>query len=220
VRDVDERRDRRRRARCEHVGVAVQRRCADTRLWKPIRTIDVTLQNQGSSTPLPANFLLFSVETNQALVVQAGPASGGVSPACDPQTSVGTGGSYTCDPVFEIPQDQWPVTLHYDDAMGQSAYGPVPALPPVVTDVTDTITNYYDNDFTVSFSDVVEPVVSYSFHTDDGQISDDDVPLDTPATSGTFDVTEVATTILGSITVHVQLKSASGVVGPTFDKTF
>lgn len=91
--------------------------------------LDITLQNKSSSTPVSANFALFTLSTDQSLVLNASALSGSVTPACSPTTSVASGGSFTCKLAFEVPTGQKGTILHYDDNKGHKASASVPAPP-------------------------------------------------------------------------------------------
>ncbi len=90
--------------------------------------LDITLQNKSSSTPVSMNFALFTLGTDQSLVLSSSGLSGTVVPECSPTTSVATGGSFSCKLVFEVPTGQKATTLYYDDKQGHQASAPVPAL--------------------------------------------------------------------------------------------
>jgi hypothetical protein len=89
--------------------------------------VDLTLKNSGASVPLSTNFVLFSLQTNQALVVSASPQQ--PPGQCSPTVSVATGGQIECQVAFDVPAGQTPTTLLYDDQRGDRASAPVPAIP-------------------------------------------------------------------------------------------
>jgi hypothetical protein len=93
---------------------------------------NITLGNQGVSTPLAAGYNLFTVETDQSLVLQFSTAASLVGTPCSLTTSVAEGGSFTCNLVFEIPTGQTAVTLFYDDTHNHTTSASVPA-PPMAT---------------------------------------------------------------------------------------
>ena len=182
--------------------------------------LNLTLQNTGGPRALSANLLLFSVETDAAITTQASPVSSQIANFCDPQTSVSSGGSYTCDLLFEISNAQTPSTLHYDDQLGATAYAPVPMIAPLITTVAGTKLGGLDWDITVSFLDLDESVVSYTFTTDDGEINDVDVPVDPPQQQGSFVIHYTACCANGSVNVHATVRSASGVDSDPYDAPF
>jgi hypothetical protein len=88
--------------------------------------VDLTLKNTGASTPLSANFVLFSLQTSQALVVSPSPQQ--PSGQCSPTVSVAVGGQIECQVAFDVPAGQTPTTLLYDDQRGDKASASVPAI--------------------------------------------------------------------------------------------
>jgi hypothetical protein len=89
--------------------------------------VDLTLKNTGASVPLSTNFVLFSLQTRQALVITASPQQ---PPAqCSPTVSVAVGGQIECQVAFQVPAGQTPATLLYDDQRGDKASASVPAIP-------------------------------------------------------------------------------------------
>ncbi len=92
--------------------------------------LSITLSNAGSSTALPANAVLFGLTTSQSLVITPSPLSSALAPACAANTSVASGGSYTCDLLFEVPVGQTGTELAYDDQLGHKATSAVPAVTP------------------------------------------------------------------------------------------
>jgi hypothetical protein len=104
--------------------------------------LDVTLQNKSSSTPVSMNFALFTLGTDQSLVLNSSGLSGSVTPECSPSTSVATGGSFSCKLVFEVPTGQKATTIYYDDKQGHQASAPVPAIaapPPSTCEQSATV---------------------------------------------------------------------------------
>jgi hypothetical protein len=86
--------------------------------------VDLTLRNIDAKSPVPTLFPLFSIRTNQALVVGARESLYG----CNAGVSVDTGGQVECSLAFEMPVGQTPVTVTYDDHLGDQASSSVPAL--------------------------------------------------------------------------------------------
>src|SRR5262249_52297587 len=89
--------------------------------------LSMTLANNGSSVPLSTNPVLFSVRTNQSLVITIAAAQ--PSNPCDPTFSVADGGQISCGLVFEIPAAQQATDLLYDDLRGNKATAAIPAIP-------------------------------------------------------------------------------------------
>jgi len=93
--------------------------------------LDLTLANQTSEVAIPENFALFSVTTDQAIVLMASGTS--VTHPCLATQSLAAGGNASCGVWFEVPIGQQPSVVTYDDRLGQSATFPVPSLAPTST---------------------------------------------------------------------------------------
>src|SRR5262249_42958845 len=100
--------------------------------------LNVTLANVGSSKAISASFLLYTLKTDQLLVLQFSPSSDAIDTPCATSVSIASGGSYTCNLIFEVPKGQNPVTLYYDDPVGDTASADMPPPPPVVTCAYDS----------------------------------------------------------------------------------
>jgi hypothetical protein len=100
--------------------------------------LNITLGNAGVSKAISASFQFFTLQTDQALVLQFSTASDAVDTACSTSISVADGGSFTCNLVFEVPTGQKPVTLLYNDTAGDTASADVPAPPPPLTCAYDS----------------------------------------------------------------------------------
>jgi Domain of unknown function (DUF4352) len=88
--------------------------------------VDLTLKNAGASEPLSTSFILFSLETSQALVISA--SSNQPSGACSATVSLAPGGQLECQVAFAVPFAQVPTTLRYDDLHGDEGSATVPAV--------------------------------------------------------------------------------------------
>jgi hypothetical protein len=87
--------------------------------------VQLSLRNTGApSSPISSNPVLFSLETQQSLVLS--PSAAQPTGACDPSISVASGGEVTCNVAFELPNGQTAITLVYDDRLGDKASAPVP----------------------------------------------------------------------------------------------
>lgn len=100
--------------------------------------LNITFGNAGISKAISASFQFFTLETDQALVLQFSTASDYVDTPCSTSISVADGGSLTCNLMFEVPTGQKPMTLLYDDTAGDTASADVPAPPPPLTCAYDS----------------------------------------------------------------------------------
>jgi hypothetical protein len=91
--------------------------------------VGLTLANISESKPLPANLLMFSLQTKGALVLGADPASAGLSPACPTNVNVAMGGMVSCRVAFSMPMSDAPDKLLYNDMTGRTASASVPPVP-------------------------------------------------------------------------------------------
>ncbi len=105
-----------------------------------LEELNVTLSNVGVSKAIGASFQYYTLETDQSLVLQFSTLSDAVDTPCSMSISVANGGSFTCNLVFEVPTGQNPVTLFYDDTVGDTASADLPPPPPPLTCDYDTDT--------------------------------------------------------------------------------
>ena len=95
--------------------------------------LDITLQNVSSPKAVSAGFSLFSLTTDQALVLTTAAASSVIANGCLPGTSVALGGQFSCTLAFEVPVGQVGQKLNYDDLAGHAAAAAIPAPPAATT---------------------------------------------------------------------------------------
>lgn len=91
-------------------------------------TLDLTLFNVSVSTPLSMAQTNFSLQTDDALVVQAHVVSASLDPSCRSDVAVAAGGMASCQLAFEIGRVQTPTALVYDDKQGHLYTAPVPPV--------------------------------------------------------------------------------------------
>jgi hypothetical protein len=93
--------------------------------------VSVTLTNSTESSPLPATFSRYSLETTSALVYPPSAASAALVPSCG-NVAVARGGHLTCRVAFELPADEMPSQIIYTSAMGDLvATAPIPSASPL-----------------------------------------------------------------------------------------
>jgi len=95
-----------------------------------LQELNITLGNVGVSKAISASFQNYTLQTDQSLVLQFSTASDIVDTPCSMGISVANGGVFTCNLVFNVPIGQKPVTLYYDDTVGDTASAEVPPPPP------------------------------------------------------------------------------------------
>jgi len=95
------------------------------RTGRTFAVLEVTISNQGEVDAILANGALFSVLTDGAISV---PISGALAALPSPclDLSVAKGGKLSCGLAFEVPVDDPPAKLVYDDKLGHSATTTIP----------------------------------------------------------------------------------------------
>jgi hypothetical protein len=82
-------------------------------------SVNVSLRNNGEA-PLPANFVLFTLET-EGLAFLASPHTALAEKPCASDLQIIQGSSITCDLVFEVHEKERPRSLRYDAVDGRKA---------------------------------------------------------------------------------------------------
>jgi hypothetical protein len=93
--------------------------------------VSVTIENLSRRDPLPVAFALFSLETDNGLVVNGSGDTHSIDPTCaTTDLSVSAGGRLACVIVFEVPLRSLPRRLGYRDPSGmRTASVDVPVDP-------------------------------------------------------------------------------------------
>ncbi|HET9992079.1 MAG TPA: hypothetical protein VFQ65_26295 [Kofleriaceae bacterium] len=99
-------------------------------MWPPAGTsffrLDLTLSNDASASAVPENIEMFSLTTDQEIVLM--PFATSELDPCDASQSLAEGGRVSCGILFKLQTGQQPMLLSYNDSTGQTATTPVPAI--------------------------------------------------------------------------------------------
>lgn len=101
--------------------------------------INITLQDVSTPAPIPVAFAYYSLTTANGLVLAPSVASSAVGTPCPGDISIGAGSQFTCDVVFEVPTQDSPKELAYDDHAGHTATAAVTVTPPPPPDPCETV---------------------------------------------------------------------------------
>ena len=103
--------------------------------WPPAGTyfvrLDLALANDASAIAVPENFEMFSLTTDNEIVLMPF-ATSDVNP-CYARQALAEGGHVSCGILFELATGQQPMLVAYNDGTGQTATTPVPAIAPLST---------------------------------------------------------------------------------------
>ena len=92
--------------------------------------VELSLSNLGEAVPLPIKESTFSLETSARVDYQTSSLTAAAVTPCPTGAAVFTGGSLSCQVVFEVPWGAVPSYLRYDDDSGRSATAAVANLEP------------------------------------------------------------------------------------------
>ncbi len=88
-------------------------------------TIDVTLNDLSTPEAVPVSFTDFTLTTAEGLVITPDAVSALVAVPCPSDLWVAAEARYTCTIAFQVPTDDAPARLAYDDQLGDTATAPV-----------------------------------------------------------------------------------------------
>jgi hypothetical protein len=88
-------------------------------------TVDVTLDDLSTPEAVPLSFSHYTLTTTEGLVITPDPLSALVALPCPSDLWVAAEARYTCTIAFQVPSDDAPERLAYDDQDGDTATAPV-----------------------------------------------------------------------------------------------
>ncbi|MFT3767758.1 MAG: hypothetical protein QM820_20070 [Minicystis sp.] len=104
--------------------------------------VDITLQDVSTPSPIPVAFTFFTLSTANGLVLQPSIASAAVGTPCPGDISIAAGSQFTCSIAYEVPLQDSPKDLSYDDHAGHTATASVTVTPPPPPDPCETVVKW------------------------------------------------------------------------------